>query len=137
MDCSRRQILQYGASLSLLSLSGCTKFENDTDEDTVGLSVINWSDTEQSVEITVESDSETVFEESYDLPAPEGGVGSISENGILEAGQYTVIASNDRVRREYQYRSTCASVDDMDDKIYVFIRGDAPHLEISSTYCGK
>lgn len=135
MDCSRRRVLQYGAGLALLPLSGCAKFQNANDGATVDLVLVNRSDVEQSVEVTIKSDGETVFEESYNLSAPEGESGSISENGILEAGQYTVVASTDTDTREYQYRSTCANVDDMDDKIYVTFRNNG-RLEISSTYCG-
>lgn len=136
MDCSRRRVLQYGAGLALLPLSGCATFQSANEEATVDLMLVNSSNAEQSVEVTIKSDGETVFEESYNLSTPEGESGSISEPGILEAGQYTVVASNDTDTREYQYRSTCANVDDMDDKIYVSFRNNG-RLEISSTYCGK
>lgn len=136
MDCSRRRVLQYGAGLTLLPLSGCATFQSANEKATVDLMLVNSSNAEQSVEVTIKSDGETVFEESYNLSTPEGESGSISEPGILEPGQYTVVASTDTDTREYQYRSTCANVDNMDDKIYVSFRNNG-RLEISSTYCGK
>jgi len=133
---TRRHLLRYGATGAVSLLGGCVELGLNDENATLDLIVLNRSSVEQTVAVSVKSDDEVVFEESYSLPAPDGGVPSVTEDDVLKAGQYTVRATSGTVERESQYRSTCEDVKDVKDKIYVTLRSDA-NLEISSTYCGR
>lgn len=133
---TRRRALTVGGLFAAATLGGCAAFGTTDGDTAVDLTVVNRSDVERTVAVTVESDGEVVFEGSYDLPAPEGGARSVTEEDVLTAGQYTVHASNGAVERESRYGGTCEDVEDLEDEILITVRSDS-NLEISSTYCGK
>lgn len=94
MNPTRRRLLTVGGLVATATLGGCAALGTSDGDATVDLTVVNRSDVERTVAVTVESDDEVVFEGSYDLPAPAGGVGSVTETDVLAAGRYTVRASN-------------------------------------------
>ncbi|WP_162989834.1 hypothetical protein [Natronorubrum halophilum] len=132
----RRQYLKISGISVAGSLSGCLDIIQNRDTG-VDITVINRTDAKQNVEIIVESDGESVFGQDFELSAPqEGSVTSITEEDALNPGEYSVTASNEAIEQEYRYKNTCSSVSEMEDEIYITMRGK-DMIEISSTYCGK